>query len=216
MPEFTSRLPQDRPAGFRQAGAALRARQAVPGAEIVQDVPAGVSQSGHFSGERGEPRAARRGEGRQPVRATVIGDFTPRGGLSTWSPPDRHRAPGAGNVESAELIAMLHEVRDRVRARNPQTAAGAPDIAAARPAAAGARARRRAGQSGRHRHREPAARRPAQLRWCRPGSAWWRACSTGTCASRWSSTARPWPALDAAIEALNARPTARWSRWAAA
>jgi O-antigen chain-terminating methyltransferase len=31
-------------------------------------------------------------------------------------------------VESAELIAILHEVRDRVRARNPQTAAGTPGI----------------------------------------------------------------------------------------
>ena len=32
-------------------------------------------------------------------------------------------------MESAELIAILQEVRDRVRARNPQTAAGAADIA---------------------------------------------------------------------------------------
>jgi O-antigen chain-terminating methyltransferase len=32
-------------------------------------------------------------------------------------------------VESAELIALLHEVRDRVRARNPETAAGAVEIA---------------------------------------------------------------------------------------
>jgi O-antigen chain-terminating methyltransferase len=32
-------------------------------------------------------------------------------------------------VESAELIALLHEVRDRVRARNPQTAAGGVEIA---------------------------------------------------------------------------------------
>jgi O-antigen chain-terminating methyltransferase len=32
-------------------------------------------------------------------------------------------------VESAELIALLHEVRDRVRARNPETAAGGVDIA---------------------------------------------------------------------------------------
>ena len=31
-------------------------------------------------------------------------------------------------MESAELIAILHEVRDRVRARNPQAAAGTPDI----------------------------------------------------------------------------------------
>jgi O-antigen chain-terminating methyltransferase len=31
-------------------------------------------------------------------------------------------------VESAELIAMLQAVRDRVRARNPQTAAGAADV----------------------------------------------------------------------------------------
>ena len=32
-------------------------------------------------------------------------------------------------MESAELIALLHEVRDRVRARNPETAAGAVEIA---------------------------------------------------------------------------------------
>jgi hypothetical protein len=31
-------------------------------------------------------------------------------------------------VESAELIAMLQAVRDRVRARNPQTAAGAATV----------------------------------------------------------------------------------------
>jgi hypothetical protein len=36
-------------------------------------------------------------------------------------------------VESAELIAILREVRERVRARNPETAAGGTDIAAARP-----------------------------------------------------------------------------------
>ena len=57
------RVPQDRPAGFRQDRAALRAGQALPGAEIVQDVPAGLSQSGDLSGERGQPRAARRGAG---------------------------------------------------------------------------------------------------------------------------------------------------------
>ncbi len=32
-------------------------------------------------------------------------------------------------MESAELIALLHEVRDRVRARNPETAAGGVEIA---------------------------------------------------------------------------------------
>lgn len=31
-------------------------------------------------------------------------------------------------MESAELIAILHEVRDRVRARHPQTSAGTPDV----------------------------------------------------------------------------------------
>jgi len=36
--------------------------------------------------------------------------------------------PGGRLVESAELIAMLQAVRDRVRARNPQTAAGAADV----------------------------------------------------------------------------------------
>ena len=56
----------------------------------------------------------------KPVSATVVGDFAPRGGLgtmvtATWK---------ARDVESAELIAILHEVRDRVRARNPETAAG--------------------------------------------------------------------------------------------
>ena len=32
-------------------------------------------------------------------------------------------------MESAELIAILHEVRDRVRARNPETAAGGVPVA---------------------------------------------------------------------------------------
>jgi hypothetical protein len=75
-------------------------------------------------------------------------------------------------VESAELIAILREVRDRVRARNPQTAAGASDIALpdllpivhARDAAMGTVAA--------------------------IGNASSPACSTGTCASRWSSTVR--------------------------
>ena len=31
-------------------------------------------------------------------------------------------------MESAELIALLHEVRDRVRARHPETSAGASGI----------------------------------------------------------------------------------------
>ena len=32
-------------------------------------------------------------------------------------------------MESAELIALLHEVRDRVRARHPETAAGGVEVA---------------------------------------------------------------------------------------
>ena len=59
------------------------------------------------------------------MSATVIGDFSPRGGLSTLV-----TAYVEGDaVESAELIALLHEVRDRVRARNPETAAGGVEIA---------------------------------------------------------------------------------------
>ena len=44
---------------------------------------------------------------------------------------DGHRQlePARANVESAELIAILRDVRDRVRARNPETAAGGMDIA---------------------------------------------------------------------------------------
>ena len=53
-----------------------------------------------------------------PHRATVMGDFTPRGGLSTMVTAVWSRAAGR-NVESAELIAILREVRDRVRARHP-------------------------------------------------------------------------------------------------
>src|SRR5262245_1412763 len=56
-------VPEDGAAGLRQAGAAIRAGQAVPGAEVVQDVPVGVPQPGHFPGERSEPGAARRSEG---------------------------------------------------------------------------------------------------------------------------------------------------------
>ena len=32
-------------------------------------------------------------------------------------------------MESAELIALLHDVRDRVRARHPETAAGGVEVA---------------------------------------------------------------------------------------
>src|SRR5450759_4658883 len=39
------------------------------------------------------------------------------------------KRPGGRPVESAELIALLHEVRHRVRARNPETAAGGVEIA---------------------------------------------------------------------------------------
>src|SRR6185295_8125041 len=35
---------------------------------------------------------------------------------------------GGGNVENAELLAILEEVRDRVRGRNPVTAAGKVEI----------------------------------------------------------------------------------------
>ncbi len=50
-----------------------------------------------------------------PKSATVIGDFSPRGGWERWSrPPGAGR--GRGRVESAELIAILREVRERVRA----------------------------------------------------------------------------------------------------
>ena len=40
----------------------------------------------------------------------------------------RHLERGRRPVESAELIAILREVRERVRARNPQTSAGRADI----------------------------------------------------------------------------------------
>ena len=97
---------------------------------------------------------------------------------------------------------MLHEVRDRVRARNPETAGGDAEIAAARPDAAGPCARRGAGQSGGDRHRESAPRRPGQFAGAGVEDDSWRACSTGMCASRWSSTARSMACVDAAIEAL--------------
>ena len=55
-----------------------------------------------------------------PITATVVGDFSPRGGLGTIVTATLEPR----NVESAELIAILREVQDRVRARNPETAAG--------------------------------------------------------------------------------------------
>ena len=103
-------------------------------------------------------------------------------------------------MESAELIAILREVRERVRARNPETSAGGVDVALpdllplvhARDAALG-----KVAAIG------TVNPRPAgwSTRWCRAGRSSWRACSTGTCASRWNSTARVIAYADAAIEA---------------
>ena len=84
MPEFTSVCPKT---GLPDHGT-LTLRyvpdKLVPGAEVAQNVHAGVPESGDFSGERGEPDAAGGGARRpSPVSAALIGDFTPRGGIST-------------------------------------------------------------------------------------------------------------------------------------
>ena len=83
LPEFTSVCPKTGLPDFGKTHAALRPGQAVPGAEIVQDVPARLPQSRHLSGERGQPDAARRRQGLRPVSATVVGEFPPRGGLDS-------------------------------------------------------------------------------------------------------------------------------------
>ena len=59
----------------------------------------------------------------KPIEPNVIGDWAPRGGLSTLVTAS-WRAKGL--VESAELVAMLQAVRERVRARNPQTTRAHP------------------------------------------------------------------------------------------
>src|SRR5581483_1250205 len=50
--------------------------------------------------------------------------FRRAAGSAPSSPLRGSANPEAASVESAELIAILREVRDRVRARNPETAAG--------------------------------------------------------------------------------------------
>ena len=59
-----------------------------------------------------------------PVSATVIGEFTPRGGLSTVVTASLE--PSGERVESAELIAILREVRERVRARRDPARSAIP------------------------------------------------------------------------------------------
>ena len=56
----------------------------------------------------------------KPVRATVIGEFTPRGGLA-FASHSRHGAAREQTWKADELTAILREVRDRVRARHPET-----------------------------------------------------------------------------------------------
>jgi len=55
------------------------------------------------------------GEGGQPGERYLGWGFSPRRRLSSVSPQT-----GAGNVESAELIAILREVRERVREQRPE------------------------------------------------------------------------------------------------
>ena len=202
MPEFTCVCPKTGLPDFGKLVLRYVPDKLCLELKSLQDVPAGVPQSRDLSGERGQPRAAGCGGGGQAgerhgdrrFRAARRPGYAGDGDVE----PERRKA----TVESAELIAMLHEVRDRVRARNPQTAAGSVPIAAARPDAAGARARCGAGQSGGDRHRESAARRPGQFAGAGLEANAWRGCWTGTCASRWSSIARSMACIDAAIEAM--------------
>ncbi len=64
----------------------------------------------------------------KPIEATVIGDWAPRGGLSTLITASWSRKRRARLMESAELIAMLQAVRERVRASHPETHAGASPV----------------------------------------------------------------------------------------
>ena len=84
-----------------------------------------LSQPGNLSGKRGQPRACATWS-KRPEPMMRHGDRRIHAARRTEH--RRHRRHGAGPerrpVESAELIAMLREVRERVRARNPETAAG--------------------------------------------------------------------------------------------
>ena len=99
-------LPENRTARSRQAHAALCARQAVPGAEVAQDVHAGLSQSGNFSGERRQPLFERCREGLPArYRPALTGEFTPRGGVFTkitrsWSSEEQKRKHGSQKVKN--------------------------------------------------------------------------------------------------------------------
>ena len=73
----------------------LRSRQAVPGTEVAEDVhcsPIATSASSRRTSSTGFcgdiVKACR------PIRATVTGDFTPRGGLSTRDHRELRPAPG--------------------------------------------------------------------------------------------------------------------------
>jgi hypothetical protein len=58
MPEFTSVCPKTGLPDFGKIVLRYVPLPALPGAEIVQDVPAGISRPGHLSGEHCEPGAA--------------------------------------------------------------------------------------------------------------------------------------------------------------
>ena len=59
MPEFTAVCPKTGLPDFGKIVVAVCAAAALPGTEIVQDVPVGISRAGDLPGERGEPGAAR-------------------------------------------------------------------------------------------------------------------------------------------------------------
>ena len=74
-------VPQDRASGSRHADSTLRAGPVLPGIEIAQDVHSRLSQSGDFSGERGEPDAGRCREGGEAHLGDAGGRFhAARGG----------------------------------------------------------------------------------------------------------------------------------------
>ena len=66
---------------------------------------------------------------RKPVSATVVGDFTPRGGISTRITAQWARKKN--NVTDEELTAAIQEVQQRARSRVPQGSLGLDGVAAA-------------------------------------------------------------------------------------
>ena len=88
MPEFTSVCPKTGLPDHGTLRLVYTPHQALPGAEIAEDVYAGVSQSGHLPGERGESLFGGCGESRRPGAGDRPRRF--RGARRDCDARDRH------------------------------------------------------------------------------------------------------------------------------